>query len=383
MEYRIAFVGVVENGSDFPFSLHTNYEFSTYVLLLLRARKVGFAVRALAAHSSMSFWTQKKVVVTGGRGFIGSHLAERLLKNGANVRVADSVRSERPMNHPAALDLEFYQVDLADPGSCRKVCRGADVVMHLAAKIRGVGYNVKHHGEMFFSNAIMNLHVMEAARLEGVDRFLCVSTVGVYPKDCQVPTPEEDGFKGEPEASGYGYGWSKRQAEVQARCYKDEYEMKIAIVRPYNVYGPRMDFNRETAPVVSSQIRKVLEAKDVLIVWGDGEQSRSFTYVSDEVAGMMLAVERYPEADPLNIGTSEEIKIKDLVRLIVRLTGKNLKIVFDTGKPTGAARRCPDISKASRLIGYQPEVSMEEGLQKTIAWYREHAEILQCAEILQ
>jgi len=249
-------------------------------------------------------------------------------------------------------------------------------VMHLAAKIRGVGYNVKHHGEMFFSNALMNLNMMEAARVAGVGRFLCVSTVGVYPKDCRVPTPEEDGFKGEPEESGYGYGWAKRQAEVQARCYKSEYGMKIAIVRPYNVYGPRMDFNPETAPVVSSQIRKVLEAKDVLTVWGDGEQSRSFTYVSDEVTGMMLAVEKYPEADPLNIGTSEEIKIKDLVQLIVRLSGKNLQIVFDTSKPAGAARRCPDISKAKRLIGYDPEVRMEEGLQKTIDWYLEQAAVV-------
>jgi GDP-L-fucose synthase len=323
----------------------------------------------------MSFWTQKKVVVTGGRGFIGSHLVERLLEAGAKVRAVD--HSNGATNDVATVDVEFQRVDLADPENCRNICEGADVVMHLAAKIRGVGYNVKHHGEMFFSNAVMNLQMMEAARLAGVDRFLCVSTVGVYPKDCRVPTPEEDGFKGEPEASGYGYGWSKRQAEVQARCYQDEYGMKIAIVRPWNVYGPRMDFNGETGPVISSQIRKVFEAEDVLTVWGDGEQSRSFTYVSDQVAGMMLAIERYPEADALNIGTSEEIKIKDLVRLIVRLTGKNLRIVFDSGKPTGAARRCPDISKARRLIGYQPEVCMEEGLKKTIAWYQSRAEVLQ------
>jgi GDP-L-fucose synthase len=323
----------------------------------------------------MSFWTQKNVVVTGGRGFIASHLVERLLEAGASVKAVD--HSNGATSDLATVDAEFHRVDLADAENCRKICKGADVVMHLAAKIRGVGYNVKHHGEMFYSNAVMNLQMMEAARLAGVDRFLCVSTVGVYPKDCRVPTPEEDGLKGEPEASGYGYGWSKRQAEVQARCYKDEYGMKIATVRPWNVYGPRMDFNGETGPVISSQIRKVFEAEDVLTVWGDGEQSRSFTYVSDQVAGMMLAVERYPEADPLNIGTSEEIKIKDLVRLIVRLTGKNLRIVFDTGKPTGAARRCPDISKARRLIGYQPEVCMEEGLQKTIAWYLDHAEILQ------
>ncbi len=204
-----------------------------------------------------------------------------------------------------------------------------------------------------------------------VIRFLCVSTVGVYPKECKVPTPEEDGFKGEPESSGFGYGWSKRQAEVQARCYREEYGMKITIVRPYNIYGPRMDFNLETVPVVSSQIRNFLDAKDVLTVWGDGEQTRSFTYVSDEVAGMLLAVEKYPEADPLNIDTSEEIKIKDLVRLTVRLSGKDLQIRFDTSKPSGAARRCPDISKAARLIGYQPKVWMEEGARRTMDWYQE------------
>ncbi|MBA3831107.1 MAG: SDR family NAD(P)-dependent oxidoreductase [Chthoniobacterales bacterium] len=321
----------------------------------------------------MFFWKQKKVVVTGGRGFIGSHLVERLLAEGAEVRVADLAGRDGSKNNLAHVSdhLEFFNVDLADPQSCNKICRGADVVMHLAARIRGVGYNVQHHGEMFFANALINLHMLEAARLAHVDRFLCVSTVGVYPKECKVPTPEEDGFKGEPESSGFGYGWSKRQAEVQARCYREEYGMKIAIVRPYNVYGPRMDFNLETAPVVSSQIRKVLDAKDVLTVWGDGEQTRSFTYVSDEVAGMLLAVEKYPEADPLNIGTSEEIKIKDLVRLIVRLSGKDLQIQFDTSKPSGAARRCPDISKAARLIGYQPKVWMEEGARRTMDWYQE------------
>ena len=321
----------------------------------------------------MSFWKQKKVVVTGGGGFIGSHLVERLLAEGADVRVADLTRRNDTKSNLAdpGDHFEFFNVDLADPQSCNKICRGADIVMHLAARVRCVGYNVKHHGEMFFANALINLHMLEAARLARVDRFLCVSTVGVYPKECRVPTPEEDGFKGEPEDSGFGYGWSKRQAEVQARCYGEEYGMKIAIVRPYNVYGPRMDFNPQTAPVVSSQIRKVLEAKDVFSVWGDGEQTRSFTYVSDEIAGMMLAVEKYPKADPLNIGTEEEIKIKELVRLIVRLSGRDLQIQFDTSKPSGAARRCPDISKAARLIGYQPKVCMEEGIRRTMNWYQE------------
>ena len=322
----------------------------------------------------MSFWKDKKVVVTGGHGFIGSHLVDRLLAEGSTVRIVD-LGAQAPLRKlppEFATRVEFQEADLGDPQSCNKICRGADVVMHLAAKIRGVGYNVEHHGEMFFDNALINLHMLEAARLTGVDRFLCVSTVGVYPKDCAVPTPEEDGFKGEPEASGYGYGWAKRLAEVQARCYADQYKMKIAIVRPYNVYGPRMCFNPETAPVISAQIMKVMNADGVLKVWGDGEQSRSFTYVSDEVDGMMLAVEKYPEADALNIGTSEEIKIKDLIALIVSLSGKKLDIEYDITKPAGAARRCPDISKPMRLIGYQPKVRLAEGVGETIEWYKEH-----------
>ena len=321
----------------------------------------------------MLFWSGKKVLVTGGGGFIGSHLVEQLLEAGANVKVADLL-SSGPNGNLAALKkaIEIEEADLTDPEKCQKVCRGADVVMHLAARIRGIGYNVKHHGEMFFANALMNLQVMEGARLGAVERYLCVSTVGVYPSECAVPTPEEDGFKEEPESSGFGYGWSKRQAEVQARCYQDQYGMKIAIVRPFNVYGPRMQFDSETAPVISSQIKKVLDARDVVTVWGNGEQTRSFTYVSDEVEGMMLAVEKYAEADPLNIAGSEEMTISDLVRLIVRLSDKNLRIEFDTSKPCGAARRCPDISKARRLIGYHPKVSMEEGLKQTMTWYLQH-----------
>jgi len=317
----------------------------------------------------MPFWKNKSVLVTGGGGFIGSHLAERLAQSEAKVAVVDDMKRGKSENLDAVKDeIEVVVADLLDEEECKSACRGRDIVMHLAAKIRGVGYNVKHHAEMFYSNALMNLNMMEAARME-CDRFLCVSTVGIYPSDCSVPTPESDGFLSEPEMSGYGYGWSKRMAEVQARCYHMEYGMKVAIVRPYNVYGPRDDFNLETAMVVPSQIRKVFDAKDKVIVWGDGEQTRSFTYVDDEVAGMMLAVEKHPLAEPFNIAAEEEIKIKDLVKMIIRLSGKNLEIEYDLTKPTGSPRRCADISKARKMLGYSPQVGLEEGVRRTIDWY--------------
>jgi GDP-L-fucose synthase len=209
---------------------------------------------------------------------------------------------------------------------------------------------------------------MEAARKKNVERFLYVSTVGVYPGDCRIPTPEEDGFLADPEGSSYGYGWAKRMGEIQAKCYADEYGMKIAIIRPWNVYGPRDDFNLATAPVVPSLILKVLE-QDEIEVWGTGEQTRTFTYVEDFVQGAMLAVERYSEPDPLNIGSNEEVSIKDLLTMIIKLTGRDIKVSFDVTKPSGAPRRCPNISKAKKVVGYEPRFSTEEGLKRTIEWY--------------
>ncbi len=318
-----------------------------------------------------SFWKNKSVLVTGGGGFIGSHLVERLLQVGAKVAVVDDLKRGNGENLKGVKDdIEMIVADLLEPANCKIACRGREIVMHLAAKIRGVGYNVQHHAEMFYSNALMNLNMMEAARHE-CERFLCVSTVGIYAGDCCVPTPESDGFKAEPEMSGYGYGWAKRLAEIQARCYQLEYGMKVAITRPYNVYGPRDHFNPETAAVVPSKILQVMQAKDKVVIWGDGLQTRSFTYVDDEVTGMMLAVEKYFCTQPLNIASEEEITIKDLVQLIIQLMGKKLDLEFDLSKPTGAVRRCADISKAKALLGYSPRTSLREGIARTIAWYRE------------
>ena len=318
-----------------------------------------------------SFWKDKSVLVTGGGGFIGSHLVERLLQVGAKVAAVDNLKRGNNENLKRVKnDIEMIVADLLDPANCQTACRGREIVMHLAAKIRGVGYNVQHHAEMFYSNALMNLNMMEAARHE-CERFLCVSTVGIYPGDCSVPTPESDGFKSEPEMSGYGYGWAKRLAEIQARCYELEYGMKVAIARPFNVYGPRDDFNPETAPVMPSKILQVMQAKDKVVIWGDGSQTRAFTYVDDEVRGMMLAVEKYACTQPFNIAGEEEITIKDLVQLIIQLMGKKLDLEFDLSKPTGAMRRCADISKAKAQLGYAPCTGLREGIARTIAWYRE------------
>ncbi len=315
------------------------------------------------------FWEGKNVLVTGGAGFAGSHLVETLLKMGANVRVVDNLSRNNANNLAHILDkIEFIQGDLSDFSLCENVCKDCEIVFHLAAKIRGINYNVNHQGEMFFSNAIINLNMFEAARRANVKRFLYVSTVGIYPRNCRIPTPEEDGFLGDPEPSSFGYGWAKRMGEIQAKCYYDEYNMQIAIIRPWNIYGPRDDFNLETAPVIPSLIRKVLE-QDEIEVWGDGSQTRTFTYVDDFVQGAILAVEKCSKPEPLNIGSNEEVSIKELLSLIIEITGRNIKVVFNKDKPSGAPRRCPDISKAKKLIGYEPKVSIREGLKRTIDWF--------------
>ena len=323
---------------------------------------------------NMEFWKDKKILITGASGFAGSHLTEKLLEKGAHVRAVDNFSRNKHDNLAHVREkIEFVSGDLKDIKLCTQICKDIDVVFHLAAKIRGIDYNVKHHGEMFFDNAIINLNMMEAAKETGVDRFLYVSTVGVYPRECRIPTPEEDAFTADVEPSSYGYGWAKRMGEIQAKCYFDEYKMKIAVIRPWNIYGPRDDFNLKTAPVIPSLIRKVLE-NDEIEVWGDGSQTRTFTYVGDFVQGAMLAVEKHPEPDPFNIGSDEEVSIKELLFNIIEITGSKVKVIFDTSKPAGAPRRCPDISKARKLIGYNPEVKLKEGLKHTIEWYLKNKE---------
>jgi GDP-L-fucose synthase len=320
----------------------------------------------------MSFWSDRKVLVTGGSGFIGSHLVEELLRRGANTGVA--------ARHPGRLrdfvgrkadGVRLFQGDLRDMDFARTACRGMDVVIDLAAQIAGVGYNAAHPATIFNNNAAIGLNVLDAATKENVERFLCVSSACVYRRDCVIPTPESEGFIDDPEPTNLGYGWAKRLLEVQARCYVQQFPIKIAVVRPYNAYGPRDNFDWETSHVIAALIRKAVEGHNPIVLWGDGSQTRSFLYVSDFVDGLLGALELYPTCDPVNIGSAEEVTVADLVRMIIRITGSSSQISFDLSKPAGQPRRRGDFTKAREHFGFSARVSLYEGLEKTIRWYKE------------
>jgi GDP-L-fucose synthase len=320
----------------------------------------------------MAFWPDKKVLVTGGTGFIGSHLVEMLVAAGVRVRVIGRLRKGSLDNLAAVRqEIEFLTGDISQLDVARRAAAGQDIVMHLGAKLTGIGYNVVHSGDMFYQNAVVNLQMMEAARLENVERFLSVSSACVYRRTAPVPTGEAEGFIDDPEPTNFGYGWAKRVAEVQARAYAMEYPMQIAIVRPYNAYGPRDDFDWETSHVIPATIRKVFERERV-VVWGDGSQLRTFVHARDVASGMMLAIERHPQPDPINLSSDELVSVKDLVLMVRRMSGRDVPVEFDTSKPSGQAIRGADLSKAQALLGYRPQVSLEEGLAETIEWYRRH-----------
>jgi len=317
-----------------------------------------------------SFYKGKNVLVAGGGGFIGSHLVELLVESGARVRVAQ--RTYPSKNLTAVLSkIEFVPADLSRLEECLKVTKGMEIVFDLAAKVGGVQYNTNHPATMFFRDSILSLNMLEAARVERVDRFMCASSTCVYSPTATVPNMEEDGFKDNPDESNIGYGWAKRVAELGAKFCAREFGMKIAIVRPANIYGPRDNFDSETFHVIPALIRRVFESTGSIDVWGSGNQTRSFIYVKDAVRAMMLATEKYAVVDPINIGTDEEITIKKLIELIIRISGKDLAVRFDTSKPEGQIRKAAGISRIREKLNWSPSYSLEEGLKETIEWFKE------------
>jgi GDP-L-fucose synthase len=323
----------------------------------------------------VSWWNGKKILVAGGGGFIGSHLVEELLRTAprAKVAVAGSIGPTTRRNLAAVIKkVRLVKADLRDLGAARRAVRGQDVVLNLAAKVGGVAYNSVHHGSLFRDNMLLGLVPLEAARLEKVGRYLAVSSACVYPRDCAIPTPESEGFRGRPEATNEGYGWSKRMTEYAAAAYSVEFGMKVAIARPYNAYGPRDDFDPASSHVIAGLVRRVCEGENPLTVWGDGKSTRSFLYVEDFARGLLEVAEKWPKAEALNLGGGGEISIRELAETIVRLAGAGVKIKFDASKPSGQPRRACDGTRAAKAIGFAPRVSLGEGLTRTIAWYREH-----------
>lgn len=317
-----------------------------------------------------NFWKGKKVLVTGAGGFIGSYVSEILVEKGAEVfALLRSEKSNKSFLDELKDKINFHYGDLKNFERCKELVKGKDIVLQLAAKVGGVGFNSKHQAYLYRENTQGFMNLLEAARLENVERFLTVSSACVYPRDCTIPTPEGEGFKDLPEITNEGYGLAKRIQEKLSMYYSKEYGMKIAIARPYNAYGPRDDFNPETSHVIPALIKRVLDGEDPFIVWGSGEQSRAFLYARDFAEGILEVCEKYPNADPINIGTNEEVQIKDVVKLILEITGKTPQIRFDTTKPEGQPRRNCDTTKCETLIGWNSKTPLREGLEKTINWY--------------
>lgn len=319
----------------------------------------------------MSFWAGRRVAVPGGSGFVGSHLVEVLVQEGARVTVSSRRKSPRFLTEVQS-DLRLLTGDLGDADFCKEVVAGQEIVMHLAATVGGIQYNRVHHASLFHRNLLPFLGVLEAARRAGVDRFLVTSSACVYPRHARVPTPEEDGVRGEPEPSNGGYGWAKRMQEYLGGAAMKEFGFPVAIARPYNAYGPRDDFSPATSHVIPALIHKVLSGQNPLEIWGSGHQTRTFLYVKDFVQGLMLCTERYAEGDPVNIGTDQETSIHDLLKMILEITGRKPEIRFDTTQPEGQPRRACDTSKMRRVLGWEPGTDLREGLVDTVRWYEEH-----------
>lgn len=319
------------------------------------------------------FYSGKKVVVTGGAGFIGSHVVEMLLGRGAKITV--------PVRNPGKtgfLDavrdrISIVEADLRNRPRVDALMKGQEIVVNLAAaKGGGIAHSMKHHGSLFRDNMEPFLQVLDSARAAGVERFLVVSSACVYSREASNHALESEGFLGAPEAANAGYGWSKRMEEYLGQAYAEEFGMKIAIARAYNAYGPRDDFFAEYSHVIPGLIKRIFEGENPLVVWGTGTQTRSFVYATDFARGILDVCEKYAVADPLNIGSDEEISIADLARLLIELSGKDVRVEFDTTKPDGPLRRSADTTKAFEKAGFRSQMPLREGLKNCIEWYQAH-----------
>ena len=316
-------------------------------------------------------WKNKKVIVTGGAGFIGSHVVDLLVKKGSKVTVIDNLQNGSLKNLKLVRQhIKIVKADCRDLDSIKMYFKGIDSVFNIAARVGGIEYNRTHQATMLRDNLQIATTVTEAAKLGDVDRMLAVSSACVYPRECSVPTPESEGFVGEPEPTNGGYGWAKRMSELLAKYYVEEFGMKIGIVRPYNCYGPRDHVDPATSHVIPALIKRVYDGENPINVWGSGNQTRAFLYVTDMADGMIMALEKNPQPTPINLGTDEEVSIKELINKIIKISGVKSKVVFDKSKPDGSPRRNSDNRLMIKKIGFIPQISLDEGLRNTIDWYK-------------
>lgn len=320
-----------------------------------------------------AFWKNKKVLVTGGAGFIGSHIVEKLQKKGARVTVLDNLQNGKRENvQSVERDIVFLIGDCQNPDDAAKACRGQEIVINIAARVGGIEYNRTHQATMLRDNLLIGTIMIEAARNAHVERFLAVSSACVYPRHCSIPTPESEGFLDEPEQTNGGYGWAKRISELLGRYYTEEFGMRVGIVRPYNCYGPRDHFDPAVSHVIPALIKRVFDGENPVKVWGSGNQTRAFLYVEDMAEGIIRAIQDYPVPDPINLGTNEEISMKDLIEKIIKFSEKSVSVTFDRTKPDGSPRRNSENIKAREKIHFTAQTPLDDGLRKTIAWYKEH-----------
>jgi GDP-L-fucose synthase len=303
-----------------------------------------------------------RVLVTGGGGFLGSHLVEGLREEGFDPFVA----RRRDYDLTIAAEVERLYAD-AQP----------ELVFHLAAEVGGIGANRANPGRYWYANLMMGAHVIEQSRLNGVAKTVILGTICAYPKFAPVPFHEDDLWNGYPEETNAPYGVAKKALLVGAQSYRDQYGLNAIYLLPVNLYGPRDNFDLETSHVIPALIRKMIDAQErgehEIVVWGDGSPTREFLYVDDCAEGIRLAAKTYDDPEPVNLGTGEEISIRELAELIAELTGYEGEIVWDTSKPNGQPRRKLDVTRAEERFGFRARVSLREGLSQTIAWYRAHA----------
>lgn len=308
----------------------------------------------------MNFWEKKRILVTGGAGFLGSYIVEKLKKRGVKDIFVPTIE-------------EFDLRKLEDIIKVYKISQ-PDIVIHLAAAVGGIGINREKPGEFFYDNLIMGIQLMEQARQFKVEKFVPLGTVCAYPKFTPVPFKEKDLWKGYPEETNAPYGLAKKMLLVQAQAYRQQYGFNAIYLLPVNLYGPRDNFNPKSSHVIPALIKKCFDAieedKEEIIVWGTGEASREFFYVEDAAEGILLATEKYNKPEPVNLGSGMEIKIKDLIKLIAELAGFKGKIIWDKKKPDGQPRRYLDTSMAEKEFGFKAKTEFKEGLKRTIDWYR-------------